>query len=553
MADSVSRMRNRVTSLLKRAYAHLRREKSAYLLMLLAVVVSVSLRLPTIWSESPRNANWLHAVMMRHADIFREEPTFRNLFAPPLTYPGDANGFIDNNSANESGRTGFMSSDGSYYYLSYPPFSFMLAEVFFFFVRVDLTLLNMGLFAMSVQVLTAFVLFAFARDLTRSSAWGVVAFVLYMFIGPSAVWHMSMYFSDTVIQPLFALAGYLLYKALGAPSRKFTWLYAAVVFFAAYTDWLGYICAASIGLYILFSGRYRILRGMFWASVIAPTAALVVTLAQYASVIGFSRFVSIFIDKYVNSYAYGDTSLLNAHKFSNILDHYSMVAPLLWMLLACAVTIALSWFLARRNRQEVSGEIGWSNAATVAPVFFGLGLPFVVHHVVFFHWTSHVPHGFSVLKSLPFIILLFVLLGRILWGCFLGRNSWVRLSFALGLSMIFLVWGNYMLFGNWFAQRAPEGYETSFCDVGREMGERAGNDAVIFLMDERAPGKRHWFPINPIPVFCSKRNMAVYEGREKALELMKRNGSSEGVVFSLAYFDQEGLSIVKETRFSVPK
>lgn len=491
--------------------------------------------------------------MMRHADIFREDPTLRNFFAPPLTYPGGANKFIDNNSANESGRTGFMSADGSYYYLSYPPFAFMTAELFFFVVPVDLTLLNMSLLAMFVQVLTAFVLFVFARDLTKSSAWGAVAFILYMFIGPSAVWHMSVYFSDTVVQPLFALMGYLLYRAVRDPSRATVAFYAITTFTAAYTDWLGYISAACIGLYVLLSGRYKVLRGIFWVSVFAPTLALLLTIAQYASVIGFSRFISIFVDKYVNSYAYGDTSLFNAHKLSNILDHYFMVAPLVLLLVSCALAVAVSWFFARKSRCDMSGEVGRSDLPRFAPVIFGLGLPFVLHHAVFFHWTSHLPHGFSVLKSLPFIILTFVFLSGVLWRSVVGQNSWVRLSFAVWLSALFLVWGNYMLFGNWFAQSVPEGYETSFCDVGKEMREKAGGDTAIFLMDERAPGKRHWFPINPIPVFCSKRNMAVYEGREKALELMRRNGATEGVIFSLAYFDLEGLSIVKETRFSLTK
>ncbi len=533
---------------------HIRKEKVAYAIMALATLFVVAIRLPMVWGEDPKNMNWLHGVMMRHVEIFEMEPSLKNLMAPPLTYPEGPNRFIDNNSANEEGRTGFMSEEGRYYYLSYPPLAFMVAQLLFFLSPIDVSLLGMGLLGMFVQAVAAFLLFLFVRELTSRASWGVIAFVLYLFASPSAVWHSAMYFPDTLVQPLFVLSAYMFYRAFvsgKATSRRYAWAYAVSLFLMCYTDWLGYLFAVSAGAYSLVFMWRRGPWTAFFVSATASSAALVATFSQYATVIGPSRFLSIFVDKYSNSYVNGNPSVLDPQKYLNILAHYSTLEPLVWMTALCLVVfVAVVVF---RGRDALFSSISSVLPLRDVSVFVSclFGLPFLLHHAVFFHWTSHIPHGFSILKSLPFLIVALVLLGACVWKSPFGRVFWTR-AFLVGVFVWSLgVWVSDIAFGNAFA--VPVGSSVALCEAGKRMSERAPENAIVFVRDVRAPGKIHSFPINPVIVYCSKRNIAVYEGRAKAHDLMRVNGVTEGVIFSLAYFNAEGVEILKEERISAPQ
>jgi hypothetical protein len=497
------------------------------------MIVSVCIRIPYFIADHPNNYNWMHAATLRSVDIFNQTGSMRDFFAPAMTYPGEGNLHIDNNSTNEPGRNGFVTEDGRYYYLSYPPFAFMVLSFFFGILPFGLNITSISVAAIGIQFVTAVLLFVCVFDVIRRHGPALFAAGIYLFAPIPFIGHQTVFFPDTLVQPLFVLVAYSFYRIyIKSPSKGWIMLFAVSLALATYTDWLGYAIAATSGVFVVVCRkRLEAWKILLAICMIAPVLSFTLTVTQYGYAVGYMEFLRTIFFKYTQSYGHESGTYLNIQKYLSVYAHYWAYVGLVKITALCALVHVAT----RNSFDDFKNE-------RLAVLFFLFAAPVLVHHFVLLDWTAHPHHWFGTLKSVPTIALVTSYVVYLLfYRTKVNYLRWLQVGYVLFACSTMVLWTSYYYMHE--PQTNTEDYMYDFCRIGIEMADGA-RDTVIFIKDSML--EPHVFPINPIFVYCAKRNMDIYYDRETAEDLMRKNSLTKGTVYTIAYLGALGAEIVKK-------
>ena len=251
---------------------------------------------------------WLTAHTAMTLQIWDEEGISARYFSPAYTFSSPPNKHL------RSLASGLSDSSGNYYYVSYPPLSFILAYAYINIFQLEPGMPALQSLNLILQLLISWLLYVVVclvqqrPELDRIYPPAFLSSILYLFSAQAMWCHGYMYFADTVIQ-LFWVAGIALSTQIffraKSTSRAYVMCLGATVFLAAYTEWLGFFFAATLFMIALyFSGRDRSFIRVAAIVAISTTAAFTLALLQYAQIDGLSTYLQASVDKYTDRSGY---------------------------------------------------------------------------------------------------------------------------------------------------------------------------------------------------------------------------------------------------------
>lgn len=204
-----------------------------------------------------------------------------------MTWPNDADRFIS--------YAGVEDTKGNTYFVSFPPFAFLMAFAFFNFFHLTpsavwLKLINLALLLPATLCLYLALEKMFPTDrILLGRCASVLGVALFLF-DPNVLFSLgSSYFPLILIVPLWIISVFLYCSIQDSPRLNFTALvgFFALLFIMCYSDWLGFVAAGTFALGAIFGKTARYTN--IWlatVSVAAPLAAGTLVVFQYASIGG---------------------------------------------------------------------------------------------------------------------------------------------------------------------------------------------------------------------------------------------------------------------------
>ncbi len=267
------------------------------------------------------------------------------------------------------------------------------------------------------------------------------------------------------------------------------------------------------------------IRRLGWRRVLPFLAVLAVTTGiplsltslQYSLISGWSDLQSYWFSKLTfrtgsPRYASGGLGFTNILAWLNILVNYiGGYLPFL----------VLAVWLARRQRKKRSASV-YSPVMTDA-ILLSL-VPVILHHAVFFNFTS--VHDFSVLKSAG---VLAILTGLLYHKSLSGRP--LKREPALWLGLV-----AFAVIQFWLINVA--GSHSRYRIAGDFIRRESQPDEVVFVTGLPLPA-------DPQYLAYARRNMAGWSGPGQAAELLRKNRTERGVLFSFG----ADSSVLKTERF----
>lgn len=412
-----------------------------YLLLTGIFLISVLVRLPHLDRPLSKHHEFCTAIVLIPLQNWAENGASTYQYSPSITFEGTANHDIENLTAYP------VEADGRYYYLSHPPFAYLLPYFCFWVLGVFPTPLALQVFNLLFHLLSCLLIYEIVKMLTTRplplkgsqhtmqkkwadsplGAGGVgslTAFLIYLF-APATLWfHGNTYMSDMFISNILILGIWVVLKAflrkdksaMPDTSKVSDILHivsiAIVIFLMIYTEWLGNFFA--FGVFILalikaFSKKEKTqmsatskvpdISRTYWlaiagACVLGVVAGLGLIFWQYSSIAGFEAYWAYFSHRFGarSGAQFSDNGVFYfLWKYGKMTlrigKHYA--TGFLPVLLLGGVLWGVLFFRTKKI----------FHPANVATRYFWwiAGFPILMHHLVFVEFT--VVHDFAVLKG----------------------------------------------------------------------------------------------------------------------------------------------------------
>ncbi len=361
---------------------------------------SFALRLPYLDRPLSYHFEWLSAhTLMVHEISHEQGGPARHLFAQLMNY-GKLGDLYVNNAAMSNHYPGYPSDGkGRYYYLSHPVLG-LVAPYYVAFALWDVrpNVLGLQLFNLGVQFLCAwFVYLIVLRAAEVGDAVNFPALIgagLYLLL-PGLLWfHGNTYYVETFAQLPFIVSVYLAQAYLrdppGVRSGYRLAALGAAVLATVLSEWLGYLLAATLVGY----GLYSLRRSKDWAFIvvvfISVALGLVLYVLPHGVLIGFGPLVRHLIGQFLYQSA-GSTSLaeqMGMHIHTGLTgivhNYWAGAGPGLVLV----VVLAVAAYGALRS------QAFWDRFGRLLLV---VGGPALAHHVLLSRFTAE--HWYSMLKG----------------------------------------------------------------------------------------------------------------------------------------------------------
>jgi len=492
-------------------------------ILLLLFAVSVAIRLPYLNRPLDEHHEWLTAQTLVIHSIWYERGIAACGFNPIVTFGLSA----DKNIMTPMGKI-VSPATGDYYYTSQPPLGYILPYLVLASLGLRPDVLPLQIFNIAVHLACVLLVFLIVRRLAarrgmqRPDIPALVGAAVYIFMPVTLWFHSNVYSFEILVQVFFLLAIYLFLRLLERPARP-AWLYvalAATAFCMSYTEAMGVLFAFSIIIYALFHFRDRTIRRAALVVAAGTAAALCLTFVQYSQIAGLEEFLRRAQTVYLKRSGLSGTaspasrSLLSGKAWRFLAQHY--VNGFGWLL----------FILGAGALAAMCGKPVKNKAVRFGPmergVLFLTLLPVVLHHLVFFNFTSI--HDYSVLKDAVFFSLLAGMLCYLLYGLSDVLSGWRLLNGVLAAAFVCSLLIGIGRF--WKINRNS----SDCCKVTGETISRAAQpDEVVFVVVPEESCAQI--------VYYAHRNIAEFWETKDARELIRKNGARRGIIFEI---DEDG-------------
>ena len=231
----------------------MKRHFSLHVVIILVAIFffSILIRLPNINRPLSKHHEFVTAISLQVINIWQMDGAVKYHFNPVMTYPGTANKYI-NKYASTTGK--MVDPEGNYYYVSHPPFAYILPYLVFELLNVKAAVINIEIFHLVINFISALFIYLIicnllARKPFEAINWiGVCGFSVYLFSAGVLWFQCNTYMSNMLVHLFFLAACYYLLQIFAneKQNNKYLFFYAASLFFMIYTSWLG----------IFFAGQY---------------------------------------------------------------------------------------------------------------------------------------------------------------------------------------------------------------------------------------------------------------------------------------------------------
>lgn len=495
------------------------------IILILIFSISVIIRLCNLNRPLDGHQEWLTSTVLRNQCIWYEEGELKYKFCPIMTYNNKADRNINNQASNHKDAA------GNFYYTSYPPFAYIFPYLIFKSFKLYPDVLPLQIFNLIIHFICCFFIFLIISLLTRKyyinklNIPAIFGFSLYLF-SPETLWyHSNVYMADILVQVFFIIGIYIFLKIILITDKNKNLIYYFLLglnnFFIIYTEWLGVFFAFSIFLYTILNIKKKKMKAILYVIVTTTIASLTLTFWQYSQISTFDAFIKSSLGRYLfrsglPQKAEGNLHFFNLESWRNILFHY---AKGYFPILIIACTLMLMYIAVYKKKFTANKNLEKIEAETV--VIYLCIVPVILHHVIFFNFTSL--HDSSVLKTGVFIAIIIALFYHKIIYTFQtdipDKNKILKIKIlnSIIILMIIASIGIYVLIND----NSSDYYKK----IGKKIAKIAKNNETIFINSKKC--------IRPQLIFYAHRNMANWENETKAKELLNLNGVNRGIIFTL--------------------
>lgn len=489
-----------------------------FLILLTLFLLSVVIRIPTLNRPLSDHHEWLTAHLLLTMRIWREKGINTYYFSPVYTFTNVADKYI-----NSEALGGIRDNIGNYYYVSYPPFSFIFPFFLFKVFNITPDILPLQIINLIIHFINAYFIYKIIALLGnyKNNAGihkpALIGYVIYLF-SPNTAWFHSNIYSEEILAQLFWILLIYLVLALCLQHKEHSLVYKIVyfllVFLLIYTDWTSIVLLIPISLLFL----YRLLkkRCYFTWILITITASLlpiILTVYQYSLINGYNAFLNSASEKFLKRSGYSTTSrsdfglnIRNPQSYKLIINNYKTGYFYVLIFLSFTAVIYFSlnnrWDILQNNRYRL---------------FILLALtPVIIHHILFFNFT--VIHDFSALKSAIFISVICAILYDEIVRLF-DKNGMTRKIFMTQLIFVFLIVLSIRQFYN---LNSPARDYSSRKKFGEAIAEAAGKNNVVFVSGELTF-------MEPQVMFYAGRNIIPVTNDQDIYSFLKKYSQNQAI------------------------
>ena len=367
---------------------------STWLILIALFMSSVAIRLPNINRPLSTNYEWVTAHTLVTLHIWFEEGIISNRFSPVYTYSNPNDHYI------KCPPSGIADNEGNYYYVSYPPFSFILPFLTFKLLGIYPTALSLQIFNLFFHFFCGLLIYGITSVLIerkfsqRLCIPALVSFCVYTFSSSPLWYHSNVYFADILVQFFFLLSTFVLVLILRVQERvkKPYWLLlASSVFLMIYSEWLG-VFFSSVAIIICFLLRKK--NGTAFKCMLIITfssaCAIFLILVQYLSINGIEVFLDLAQNRLIERSGHGESGRGTFYALDSHLHLLRSYAVNYFPHFAIVFFLIIIRFI---YKQETSLSKTHYHSITLALTI----PPVILHHLVFFQFT--IIHDIALLKS----------------------------------------------------------------------------------------------------------------------------------------------------------
>ncbi|MEI7998613.1 MAG: hypothetical protein WCH62_03810, partial [Candidatus Omnitrophota bacterium] len=352
-----------------------------------AFILSVVIRLPYIYQ-----VDWLSSHALRTQQIWYENGAVANKFLPIVTYQNNSDRNI-NNQGHE------IDKKGDYYYISYPPFSYIFSYLMFRFFNIYPNILFLQILNMVIHLFCCLFVYWIIGVITRKdyvrkmNMSALVGMGVYLFSPATLLFHSQTYFADILVQLFFLMGTFIFLRIIkdGFSRRDCVGL-GLVCFLMIYTEWLGVFFAFAVGLYLLFNLKRSGMKTVLLTVTLSSIASLILIVGQYCLINGSKNLVIAMFKTYqlrngLTSASEYNFTFWNIDSWRNLVIFYrDGYLPFL---------ILFIFFLFNSYILKVFRKIGIDNLEKTT--LYLCVVPVLLHHLFLFN--HYVVHSFSVVKD----------------------------------------------------------------------------------------------------------------------------------------------------------
>jgi hypothetical protein len=479
----------------KRSYINFQ----AFGLLFALFLISVVVRLPNLDRPLSKHHEFVTAVSLRVLQIWETEGGAKYHYAPVMNYPGKENKFI-NNHASATDKT--VDTEGNHYYLSHPPFAYILPHFAFKVLGVKATVMSLQIFHLFINFFSALLIYLLVIALRNNRARAkidiraLIAFILYISMS-SVLWFQSnTYMSDMLVHFFFILGIFTTVKCLAYPnSYKWKIVYAMSLFLMIYTSWLGVIYACVVAVLSLWRWRDRRGGQLTIYSILVSASALCLIFIQYSSICGTEALLEHLMQRFN---VRGSNTIETSDGF-----FYTKLKELSYILFNYAVNyhfylglIIVSYVAIRIKKIDLG----------VPKEFVVLSLiPILVLHVGLMNYSGH---DFTVLYASVFV--------SIAGAYVLTKQEWFNAFSMWSVTALLVLSG----IAGYYAVNLPgkKSWKGDTYAISKKQGEsirkNAKPDQFVFFVGE----------LDPMVVVYAKRNMIEVHSDEQLKKAFNRRG-----------------------------
>ena len=415
------------------------------------------------------------------------------------------------------------------YYISHPPFTFLLTYSIFKIFHLTPNEYSLQILGLILHLIGAFFVYLIVLEYFDKKGLvlyfpAIISYVTYLFIPVMMNLHLFHIFCETFVQPFWIIGIYsalLIFKERERKVTRFELIFLGfTVFLMIYTEWLGVFFAFSMCFVCFYySHKDRKYISVFNTTVISGALALLLIVIQYSRINGFWFFIDNIYTKLIlqNGY-FGDQinnqglSLLNA-------DSYILLGRQLNDLMGGFGYLFLFMFLAtifitirKKNfTLKLSQDVRYMVMLSLVPP--------VLYFLVFFN--SSLIHYIYIAKfAVPISIFSAIIYKKLI----LSFKQTTAFVIVFGVVKVVVILVSVYL----FLTKTPfDNNYTYLSDVSEIIQNNSNTDETIFI-------NIHTQTYNPL-VFLSyesKRNLMYANDLYQAKKLLKDNNKSKGVFFT---------------------
>ena len=489
------------------------------LLIFLIFTLSIFIRLPNIDRPLSSNYEWVTAHTLVTLSIWEKEGITNHNFNPIYTFPNANDHYV------KCPISGVSNSLGDYYYVSYPPFSFIFPHLFFDLFRISPSTLSLQIFNITLHLLCSILLFIIISQVaslekSKVNYPALLGSAIYI-LSPLNLWnHANVYFADILVQLFFLLTllfSLRFHKANNPRLNDYLFLLLSV-FFMMYTEWLGYLMALCLIAYALFNKRFFLFTWLTFTSL----CVIIITLFQYSSISGIDDYLQTLLNRYSErSGQYGRAQIYQVESHLFLLQMYLRnYFPYLIILL---FTFLVSFITRKTTRISLPGS-----AITILLLSL---IPVVLHHILLFEFT--IIHELSLVKSSIFIAIFIGLVSKPVFSTVIQKKNQVEGG------LYFFVTGMMFLLGVYFYYShiiTPDEYAS--LRLGNQIKETSSEVDTIFFKSSQTYGDflikaPDNFVIAPQIQYYSERCIQVVPNTTEAIQHLQTYNKKQGIIYTI--------------------